>query len=340
MLDERYHCEPHDLPPAYLVSASGAPYDAETQRLVPGREQLALEQLTPRFNYNQEDIGLILDEAEVNATLAENARLEQLQQAAASRSSAPTAAAANGGGATGGSTSTSTSTNTVAANHVPVPVPVPFPAPAAAMGGNPFEAEPQPQVLLPSLARLWEARTLVHPLSASQRAHEEALRKRVGIAEMRLFLDHLRLKTLSQRPRSTEPPADVAGSASAFASHSHVDAHLFDQLIDDQLAPRTRLSRRLMQETLGGGTGGGGGPSTSRAAAAAAHDESPERALFASFAAGSSTRKTSFGVGASTGEPPTPLEEPAINRLIRKALYDTDDELYAPHYLIQFSSVN
>ena len=294
MLDERYHCEPHELPPAYLVSASGAPYDADTQRLVPGREQLALEQLTPRFNYNQEDIGLILDEGEVNATLAENARLEQLQQSAArsaSSSNAGNAAATNG-----------------AVSHAPV-----APARAAPVGGNPFDAEPQ--VLLPSLARLWEARTLVRPLSASQRANEEALRKRMGIAEMRLFIDHLRLKP--QRPRSTEPPpqTDAAFSAASNATSSAFSNAL---LIDDeQFAPRTRLSRRLLQETLG----------AAAAPTRAAHDESPERALFASLSAAASTRKTSFGV--ATGEAPTAVEELAINRLIRKALYDTDDELYA-----------
>ncbi|CAG4981773.1 unnamed protein product [Colias eurytheme] len=46
-LDEQTEIPPHLMPPPFLVDVEGAPHDPQYQRLVPGRENLALSQLIP-----------------------------------------------------------------------------------------------------------------------------------------------------------------------------------------------------------------------------------------------------------------------------------------------------
>ncbi|XP_041988946.1 PH-interacting protein isoform X2 [Aricia agestis] len=46
-LDEQTELPPHLMPPPFLVDVEGAPHEPEYQRLVPGRENLALDQLMP-----------------------------------------------------------------------------------------------------------------------------------------------------------------------------------------------------------------------------------------------------------------------------------------------------
>ncbi|XP_063632423.1 bromodomain and WD repeat-containing protein 3 [Cydia splendana] len=46
-LDEQTEIPPHLMPPPFLVDVEGAPHPPEYQRLVPGRENLALDQLIP-----------------------------------------------------------------------------------------------------------------------------------------------------------------------------------------------------------------------------------------------------------------------------------------------------
>jgi hypothetical protein len=53
VLDEQTQQPPHLMPPPFLVDADGNPYPADTQRLVPGRENLTdLAQLTPNIVVN------------------------------------------------------------------------------------------------------------------------------------------------------------------------------------------------------------------------------------------------------------------------------------------------
>ncbi|XP_053623119.1 PH-interacting protein isoform X2 [Plodia interpunctella] len=49
-LDEQTETPPHLMPPPFLVDVEGAPHPPELQRLVPGRENLALSQLIPAWD--------------------------------------------------------------------------------------------------------------------------------------------------------------------------------------------------------------------------------------------------------------------------------------------------
>ncbi len=74
VVDEQTQQPPHLMPPPFLVTADGNPYDLEYQRLVPGRENLSDAQLNPQVITNErglpEIIGETADEIEQNVAAA------------------------------------------------------------------------------------------------------------------------------------------------------------------------------------------------------------------------------------------------------------------------------
>jgi hypothetical protein len=81
VLDEQTQQPPHLMPPPFLVDADGNPYPAETQRLVPGRENLTdLAQLTPNIVVNNTNglAEIIVNAPENDNEMGEEANAAQL----------------------------------------------------------------------------------------------------------------------------------------------------------------------------------------------------------------------------------------------------------------------
>ncbi|KAI8426696.1 hypothetical protein MSG28_014402 [Choristoneura fumiferana] len=60
-LDEQTEIPPHLMPPPFLVDVEGAPHPPEFQRLVPGRENLALSQLVPAADAARNRIDIMIE---------------------------------------------------------------------------------------------------------------------------------------------------------------------------------------------------------------------------------------------------------------------------------------